>query len=35
MARQMHLQVAEFADAVNCPLSRDEYYRILRQRASS
>ena len=35
MARQMHLQVAEFADAVNCPLNRDEYYRILRQRAGS
>jgi hypothetical protein len=32
MARQMHLQAAEFADAVNCPLSREDYHRILQER---
>ena len=35
MARQMHLQVAEFADAVNCPLGAEEYYRIVRERGQS
>lgn len=34
MARQMHLQAAEFADAVNCPLSREAYHRILHERTS-
>jgi hypothetical protein len=32
MARQMHLRTSEFLDAVNCPLSREEYERILRER---
>ena len=34
MAKQMRLQTSEFADAVNCPLGRDEYYSLLRQRVS-
>ena len=32
MARQMHLRTSEFVDAVNCPLSREAYERILRER---
>jgi len=32
MARQMCLDTAEFVDAVNCPLTREGYHRILRQR---
>lgn len=32
MARQMHLRAAEFLDAVNCPLSREEYVRLLHER---
>ncbi|MCX6030157.1 MAG: hypothetical protein NT169_12790 [Chloroflexi bacterium] len=32
MAKQMRLHQSEFVDAVNCPLSREEYYRLLRQR---
>ena len=32
MARQMHLRTAEFLDAINCPLSREDYCRILRER---
>ena len=32
MARQMRLDTAEFVDAVNCPLTREGYHRILRQR---
>jgi hypothetical protein len=32
MARQMHLRTSEFLDAVNCPLSREGYERILRER---
>ena len=32
MARQMHLQASEFLDAVSCPLSREDYERILRER---
>ena len=32
MARQMRLQPAEFVDAVNCPLSREDYCRILHER---
>lgn len=32
MARQMHLRTAEFPDAANCPLSREDYERILRER---
>jgi hypothetical protein len=32
MAKQMRLQTGEFTDAVNCPLGRDEYYGLLRQR---
>jgi hypothetical protein len=32
MARQMQLHTAEFLDAVNCPLSREDYERILRER---
>ena len=32
MAKQMHLCVSEFVDAVNCPLSREDYYQILRMR---
>jgi hypothetical protein len=33
MARQMHLHTAEFLEAVQCALSREDYYRILRERA--
>ena len=33
MARQMHLHTSEFLDAVNCPLSREDYERLLRERA--
>jgi len=32
MARQMHLRPAEFVDAVNCPLTREGYCCILRER---
>jgi predicted deacetylase len=32
MAKQMRLRASEFVDAVNCPLSREDYYRILRAR---
>lgn len=32
MAKQMHLRAAEFLDAVNCPLQREEYERLLRER---
>ena len=32
MARQMHLRTSEFVDAVNCPLTRKDYYQILRER---
>ena len=32
MAKQMHLRAAEFLDAVNCPLLREEYERLLRER---
>lgn len=32
MARQMHLHTSEFEDAVHCPLSREDYERILRER---
>ncbi len=34
MAKQMRLQASEFVDAVDCPLSREEYYRLLRERSS-
>jgi len=34
MAKQMRLRTAEFVDAVNCSLTTEEYYRILRGRAS-
>ena len=33
MAKQMHLRTGEFLDAVNCPLSREAYVQILRERA--
>ena len=32
MAKQMRLRPDEFMDAVNCPLSRDDYHRIVRER---
>jgi hypothetical protein len=32
MAKQVHLKPDEFVDAINCPLSQDEYYRLLRER---
>ena len=32
MARQMHLHPSEFLDAVNCPLSCEDYERILHER---
>jgi len=32
MARQMRLSRREFLDAVECPLEREEYYSLLRQR---
>lgn len=32
MARQMRLSRQEFLDAVACPLDRDGYYALLRQR---
>ena len=32
MARQMRLSRREFLDAVKCPLTRDEYCGLLRQR---
>lgn len=35
MAKQMQLQISEFGDAIDCPLSQESYYQILRQRLSS
>lgn len=32
MAKQTHLRKDEFLDAVNCPLSREEYYRLAWER---
>lgn len=32
MARQMRLSRREFLDAIECPLTRDEYCGLLRQR---
>ncbi len=32
MAKQMQLRKTEFVDAINCPLTREDYYRILRER---
>ena len=32
MAKQLRLQTSEFVDAVNYPLTREEVYRILRER---
>jgi predicted deacetylase len=32
MAKQLRLRTAEFVDAVNCPLTREDYCRILRER---
>jgi len=32
MAKQMWLRTAEFVDAVKCPLTREDYYRLLRER---
>jgi len=32
MARQMWLNRREFIDAIECPLTQDEYYGLLRQR---
>jgi len=31
MAKQMKLRPAEFVDAVNCPLTREDYHRILQE----
>ena len=30
MCRETHLNKEQFCDLVNCPLSRDEYYEILK-----
>ena len=32
MAKQVQLSKEQFSDAVNCPLSQEEYYDILRAR---
>jgi len=32
MAKQVRLKPDEFVDAVNCPLSQEEYYRLLCER---
>lgn len=32
MAKQMRLRMAEFVDTVQCPLTREDYYRLLRER---
>lgn len=32
MAEQLRLRKAEFIDAVSCPLEREDYYRLLRER---
>jgi len=32
MAKQMHLSKTQFVDAVECPLSQEAYYRLLRER---
>lgn len=32
MAKQTHLHKDEFLDAVNCPLSKEEYYRLAQTR---
>jgi len=32
MAKQMQLSTSEFVDAVNCPLTQQDYYQILRER---
>lgn len=32
MAKQMKLRQAEFEEAVNCLLAREDYYRILQER---
>lgn len=32
MAKQMQLQKAEFMEVINCPLTREDYYRLLRER---
>ena len=32
MAKQMHLRTDEFLDAVRCPLSSEDYTRLLRER---
>lgn len=32
MAKQMHLKPDEFVDAITCPLSQEEYYRLLHVR---
>ncbi len=34
MAKQMRLRLSEFTDAVNCPLSQEAYYQLLRQHLS-
>lgn len=35
MAKQVRLRPAEFADAVACPLSQEDYYHIVRQRLTA
>ena len=35
MAKQIQLRTAEFVDAVSCPLTQEEYYRILREGSES
>jgi hypothetical protein len=32
MAKQMQLRLSEFEDAVNCPLTRQDYYNLLYER---
>lgn len=35
MAKQMRLRISEFSDAVNCPLTQEAYYQLVRQRLSN
>ena len=34
MAKQCRLSTGEFVDAVRCPLTREDYHRLLRERMS-
>ena len=35
MAKQMQLRTSQLVDAASCPLTREEYYTILRERSES